>query len=445
MAKRITALKCPQCGSVKKQSIKDDHYICNHCSTEYFLDNDDINVNVNHRHIGTSPHSFTPVTKKTVSGIIAAAAIFLAFMMSNLLVGKNSKSSFAEETYSDRPQDQMIYNDADGNLKVLFSVKRTHSGFNKKEDEFLTLFYDPVKNKIISEQKQGQFWGNTRILQYKKFSDGSLYIMPLNAHHLYKLDLQNHKLVDLTTKMFEGKAELGPGVATIKFVSDGMGDGFQIMSNDGKEYYYYPIAGKLYNDRTVLTNDSKELSTLPPGALEKTYYIFTEKSFDYPDEPIQLLQYHYIEKPGYPIRLPYGARWQNVRDYRYSKYVTYKSPFDSYNVRVSKYKDLTPGRMYFSPSIEYQDENRVFIKTMPDANPESTPLLQKIDVNTGKVVWTYSPEAHKAKFDYISVAKDAVGFELYTFGSTNIRKYIILKEDDGSLIKEFDLNNLELK
>lgn len=38
MSKQIKALKCSQCGSVKKQKVKEDHYVCNNCGTEYFLD-----------------------------------------------------------------------------------------------------------------------------------------------------------------------------------------------------------------------------------------------------------------------------------------------------------------------------------------------------------------------------------------------------------------------
>lgn len=48
MAKQIKTIKCPQCGSVRKTEIKPDYFRCDGCTTEYFLDNDDINVNVRH-------------------------------------------------------------------------------------------------------------------------------------------------------------------------------------------------------------------------------------------------------------------------------------------------------------------------------------------------------------------------------------------------------------
>ena len=50
MAKQIKVVKCPQCGNSKPTAIGKEHYRCSKCDTEFFLDNDDVNINVNHRY-----------------------------------------------------------------------------------------------------------------------------------------------------------------------------------------------------------------------------------------------------------------------------------------------------------------------------------------------------------------------------------------------------------
>lgn len=445
MAKQITALKCPQCGSVKKQSIKDDHYICNHCDTEYFLNSDDINVNVTHHTIGGTPSYTNPSKNRFQILMIALGAIILMFLMALPLFTSNSKATLPEETYSDWPMHEILYDDAEGNSGVFFVMERRYNGFSKKDDEYLAVFYDPVNNKIINEQLLDNQWSSRPSINYRKFSDGNLYVIPNGINRLYRLDPQSHKLIDHTIKMLEGKAEFSSGVATIALVNDEQGDGFKIMTNNGKEYYYYPVAEKIYADSQQLRKDAEELSTLPADAKEKKYYIFTKKGYDYPNEPIQLVQYLYKEKPGYPRELPYGAEWKDFTDYSTPKYATYKALFSRYDERIGKHRDLTPGRMYFKPEVIYQEGDRLFIKTMPNANPENPELIQKIDVNTGNVLWTYKPQGQKAEIGKVVVTKSAVGFHLFSFGSPRTNKYIILKEQDGSLIKEFDLDQIKLK
>ncbi len=54
MAKQIKAIKCPQCGSSLNTKISEEHFKCDSCGTQYFLDNDDVNINVNHQFNNTS-------------------------------------------------------------------------------------------------------------------------------------------------------------------------------------------------------------------------------------------------------------------------------------------------------------------------------------------------------------------------------------------------------
>ena len=49
MSTKIRPIKCPNCGSEKHLQLDEKRYRCKNCGTEYFLDDDDININVKHQ------------------------------------------------------------------------------------------------------------------------------------------------------------------------------------------------------------------------------------------------------------------------------------------------------------------------------------------------------------------------------------------------------------
>jgi len=74
MAKQIKAIQCPKCGSINKTEIKPDYYKCDSCSTEYFLDNDDINVNYNYN---TQKPQLQPFNRKSLLMFIGIVMAFV--------------------------------------------------------------------------------------------------------------------------------------------------------------------------------------------------------------------------------------------------------------------------------------------------------------------------------------------------------------------------------
>lgn len=65
MGTRIKPIKCPNCGSEKHTQKDDKCYLCQSCGTEFYIDDDDININVNHHfdYIPTS-NDTTEIGKK---------------------------------------------------------------------------------------------------------------------------------------------------------------------------------------------------------------------------------------------------------------------------------------------------------------------------------------------------------------------------------------------
>src|SRR5579871_1335871 len=46
MATEIKAIQCPLCGSTASKELRRDHYRCESCGTEYFIDNGIVNTRI---------------------------------------------------------------------------------------------------------------------------------------------------------------------------------------------------------------------------------------------------------------------------------------------------------------------------------------------------------------------------------------------------------------
>ncbi|TDQ81730.1 hypothetical protein [Sphingobacterium yanglingense] len=455
MAKQIKALKCPQCGSVKKQNVKEDHYICNHCGTEYFLDNDDINVNIKHQYSG---NNLDPNTKRNIIFALAGFLFLLFFVSLIRNCGSNNSGTSntgyidkitKEPSYYERIKDNLAFTAYNSkNPMLLFIIARSKTSFDRENAEYFARFYDPLKEKIVNDVLLPG-WKDDFYVKSTTFSDGAHYICADKSNRVYKIDPAKNELIDMTETFFAGVPEFASGIATLRFTQEVEGDGFNIMTNDGKEYYYYPLVRKIYKDHSERRNAGIGLSSLLPGASPLIRYAISEKSRDYPNEKIQLLKYWYQHNPGYPIMLPYSYQvvWEKVYDYPKKSGIYYGSfPYvkklfkDS---RINKFVDLTPDRLYFDAKIEYQDSANVYISGLPNANPEGNRFLQKIDTETGKIVWNYTPASDNYAFEHVMYGyAGGLVFGYYDRASTARTNWLIIMGNDGTIVK--DINKDEL-
>ena len=104
MPKHIKALKCPQCGSTRTTQLREDHYRCDSCSTEFFLDSDDITI---HHKIETVSDSSNPmtflwnaVTANPKRSILIALGLFLFFSLMGVIGAITSKNSVSDNNHS---------------------------------------------------------------------------------------------------------------------------------------------------------------------------------------------------------------------------------------------------------------------------------------------------------------------------------------------------------
>ncbi|MHC5309143.1 hypothetical protein ACYSNM_03530 [Myroides sp. LJL116] len=455
MAKQLKVIQCPQCGSVKKQLVKEDHYLCDHCNAEYYIDNDDVNINVKHHYQDQSAQGSTnnAPKRKTVFIIIAAIALLLIvtpLIITTVFIDKSrssyiydTKGDSRERNYRERIEDYLVYTSKENqNPIVILRTKRTFSGEDQQESMDFMRFYDPIKGQVLNEVSLKGV-DSDNYLEVRRFSNGVLYISFENTGVVYRVDEYNNTLEDITETMFGNKPEFSSGIATLNFVIEVEGDGFIIMTNNGKEYYYYPLADKLYSSFKELRTDTYDTGVLLADATETPHYVFSQKSTKYPQEKIQLIKYWYTNNVGYPTRLPYSnnVKWDEIPIFpdiseNYSGRLKMEKKLFNHS-RIRKFVDLTPERLYFDAKIVYQDSNSLYITALPNANPKSARFVQKIDTNTGEVVWTFTPSESIYSYGDFYGYDGGLVFKIFNYGSPRFIKIITI-DLEGNVINEFD-------
>lgn len=418
MAKQIKAIKCPHCGSTHNTLIKDDHYRCENCNTEYFLDNDDVNININHRNASntTIQQEAAPTSSKMVFGIIA---VILAIGFSAMLVNK-FKSTTPATHYSPKnspvPSVVKTQDQSKDQIKLcnLFIDKKTKdiiitklfyrsygnsfSNSNDQRNSYFISFTNLLTGKIIKEEQLNIIatpsYSRSTEWSFRTFEDDQIYAIN-NERTVYQINIEEHTIKDVTEELFSKSKELLSGVATVTFVHKGYGSGFSILTNDGQKVFYYPLINKLYKTDNDYYTARKYFENVPKNAgVNKLQYAFSDPKLFHPNEdvPIELVKIKYTDYPNGPKELINYIQWWRGYDSKLRQYVDSKTKnriiYGSDASRVIEFKVLASGRLFFSPFIFYFDQNNLFIKTKINAAPDAIYNLQKLDTDTGAVLWT---------------------------------------------------------
>lgn len=445
MAKQIKAIKCPQCGSSLHTKISDEHYKCNNCSTEYFLDNDDINVNINHRY-NNRPIDSSKIFK-IIGGILLLFIVSVILMTTcNHLFKKNSPSS-TYSTYSSSGDDKkndnkksqfkdsfeysLIFENNSKEVIVLGISKRAYGETFSKDDRngYYLIFKNLLTEKILQETKLDI--KDLKNKDARTFIDGRTYII-INKKTLYIVNESNLSLDDITESTFKKREEFNSGIANVEFVYEGRGDGLRVMTNLGKEYFYYPMVDKVYIETNVFVA-GLGFNTLLPGAKNVTYYTMTRKSDDYKDEPIQLLRIVYKSNNGGPEDKIKSPSW--FKDYGGSGIFTNRSPhrkqlFRGDRNRIVSYTDITPGRLYFNAGVKYFDDKIIIISFRPTVAEDASYILQCLNANSAEIKWTLDLEDKGLRLE--SLISTSHGY----IGKSGYNKYILISKE-GKIEKEF--------
>ena len=408
MAKEIKVLKCPQCGSTAKTEIRPDFFRCNNCQTEYYLDNDDVTINYNHNYNHRNSAPIDEGNKKVTRIVSIGVGIFVVFIVLFNVVSAifrsrtpSSSSNYAVSESSDKPDEifsisryntMTFIKPGESKPTILIVEDRTYqSQSDKKKDGIYLTFYD-MELKKLAEQKVGEDDVSGSDVKLRTFSDGNIYMI-VSKTKLLKLDPSTLKANDVGKTFFSTPSELQVGVATMEFVYEEKGDGLVLFTNDGQNYYYYPLVQKIFS-KDAFYDAVVGFNNLGKDAKNKTIHIFTSSSSDFPAEPRQLLQITYKDNGAGPKDVIDRASWG--KNYGGSGIFTDRSPYtkeligagDKEDNRIVSWKDLTPGRKYFDPKVLLNNGNSVLISINADANPASSSKIQQLNSQTGAIEWT---------------------------------------------------------
>ncbi|WP_108822063.1 hypothetical protein [Dysgonomonas sp. Marseille-P4361] len=424
MAKRIKAIQCPQCGSADQKQLKDDYYQCKNCGANYYLDNDDVNINVTHR-VETPTQPQVSPKKALWATVIGVALFLLIFLLPQLFDSKsslNTKSRFkgrAEINTTVKVNDK------------LYILVLTQTGMGDAPRDVYYEFLDPETEEVVkTEQLLNLNKISISSTDVKRFSDGKTYIVA-NDQRILVVDDKELKVTDVTDTMFQGDSLYTSGIVSADIYSL-YGDAIKVMTSMGREYFYYPITKQSFATDKMYQYTSDD-NTLTPNAKESIVYLFSERGSSSMQmdaaEEFKLLKVVYNDNVGGVQDKGYRARWD--KDFR-----TGELDLKLYVKRMISYSDLTPGRVYFNPEILYYNDDYVFICITTNASKESGLVLQCLDAKNGDLLWSKAVETKNDRYQYFY--KDALFAGDKFMMTLDNTKYVLL-DNKGNIIKYFNL------
>lgn len=295
MGKQIKAIKCPQCGSATVEEIKPDVYLCKNCGSEFYLDNDDININ---HYIHTAPA--TPANnlnnKNVLAGIFIGVVVVVGvFLFAVLELNKKSASPLDKDSWSnaniyfmETPDSQSVY--------IAVGMRTRHQKANEPSPLFIG-FYDAVTKK---EQKLLELpikVGRLSV-RFSRLSDGEIFFS-VNDKNLFQIDKQSKSASEFTFDQYKHLRGLEEGIAKIDFLPDRIyEDCFRFVNNAGQQVFYYPIIHKTYIGYDEHNAAEGDYKSVPADAPVLTRFLFKNAVSE---TKKYLVQYTQKLQPGYPV------------------------------------------------------------------------------------------------------------------------------------------------
>ncbi|MBF1371502.1 MAG: hypothetical protein HXN18_06875 [Porphyromonas sp.] len=413
MPTHIKALKCPQCGSTRATKISEDHYRCDSCSTEFFLDSDDITI---HHKVETKPAPNTFLRRLLL--IILAPAAFFSLITIGLIVWGSSREGTSEkgsgeEHMSYACERLMAFSSTAGRPIVVLcgAARRDDSSGDWVHAKGFMYFFDGETYEIIKKLELPDVTGRVSVTDARQFEDGTFYVV-LNEKRLFAIDRSTLDVKEIHGEDYK-LPELSEGFGKVALYFHEYGDALKVETNLGKKFVYYPIANKLYTDQSIFKAYEDKL----PAPKLRTRFTFSEQMMGsvYKDEQIQLVRYQTLEQLGYPRRTPHFG-WENDRHSYYPKKI-FVSQYFVEESRLQSYEDFTPGAYYFSPTVLYESDDQILISFKPTAAADAKKMLRCLDAQTGQVLWSCSEGLDGLDF-CLGVARFSGGYVLVDYSHT---------------------------
>ena len=430
MPTHIKALKCPQCGSTRATKISEDHYRCDSCSTEFFLDSDDITI---HHKVETKPAPNT-FLKRLLLTILVPAAFFSLITIGLIVWGSSregtSEKGSGEEHMSYACERLMAFSSTAGRPIVVLcgAARRDDSSGDWDHAKGFMYFFDGETYEIIKKLELPDVTGRVSVTDARQFEDGTYYVV-LNEKRLFAIDRSTLDVKEIHGEDYK-LPELSEGFGKLALYFHEYGDALEVETNLGKKFVYYPIANKLYTDQSIFKAYEDKL----PTPKLRIRFTFSEQMMGsvYKDEQIQLVRYQTLEQLGYPRRTPHFG-WENDYHSSYPKKI-FVSKYFVEESRLQSYEDFTPGAYYFSPTVLYESDDQILISFKPTAAADAKKMLRCLDAQTGKVLWSCSEGLDGLDF-CLGVARFSGGYVLVDYS----RSWLISSE--GKVVTCVDVHS----
>ena len=410
MPTHIKALKCPQCGSTRATKISEDHYRCDSCSTEFYLDSDDITI---HHKVETKPAPNT-FLRRLLFIILAPVAFFSLITIGLIVWGSSregtSEKGSGEEHMSYACEQLMAFSSTAGRPIVVLcgAARRDDSSGDWDHAKGFMYFFDGETYEIIKKLELPDVTGRVSVTDARQFEDGTYYVV-LNEKRLFAIDRSTLDVKEIHGEDYK-LPELSEGFGKVALYFHEYGDALKVETNLGKKFVYYPIANKLYTDQSIFKAYEDKL----PAPKLRTRFTFSEQMMGsvYKDEQIQLVRYQTLEQLGYPRRTPHFG-WENDYHSSYPKKI-FVSQYSVEESRLQSYEDFTPGAYYFLPTVLYESDDQILISFKPTAAADAKKMLRCLDAQTGKVLWSCSEGLDGLDF-CLGVARFSGGYVLVDY------------------------------
>lgn len=464
MAKQIKIIKCPNCGSIQKTEIKPDHYRCENCHTEYFLDSDDINVNVTYDNRPTNlDNTFLGEFKLKIIVILGCIVIgyVCVFLINMFFKSKPSYDAPAATTQIQQNQTTTTKSvsanpqiaQSSGTLRVNYNfcslvlvdnkpfvmgIINRSNGLPYEQNYYFTV-YDLLSEKIVQESPIANVkfdkFGKVNWTSYD-FTKDKTYLVA-SKRTVFLLDKKNFTLTDVTSSLLQNYPQFNKGIASVNITTaqGAVGQVLHILTDDGQKIYYFPLQDKAFVDNNDFYMTIKDFERSADDTSKHTAFSFANNY----GEDFKLIKFTFISPDG---KSHYTFTSAKVGDQNTDGSGKFTDAANAYNYSLPYYynpkyqlvshQNLTPDRLYFNPEIIYFDDNTLIIKTRTSASPDSNYNYQRLDINNGKVIWTLSS-------DDITI-KEIMLFNDGFIIKQSCDKYAQIASD-GTIIKKLTLVN----
>jgi len=421
MATRIKAVKCPQCGSEKHEQLDEKRYRCLNCGTEFFLDDDDINVNVNHHYDFQSSNFLNNDLSTGIKLAIGAVVVplIVVFVIAIFLTTSSSGSS-SDSSSSTTVRD--LYTlvspmNNKGKPCVFYLVERDfNTNYSSTGSKYVNGYYmgfrDAITGKVLKEQlfmseddadKQSISPTSDTELSYLK--QAKHWYLVLAGRFVYEVNPASLTITDVSQSFFKGKQAMNTGIASIKFIYPADGEGFKVENNIAESYYYFPATNRLYTEEAF--NYARQL---PPSQLngevrDTLYWQLISKSPNNNTDRKGLLRLWNIHAK-YHLGDP-----QDFGFYDWF-YGTFSSDRGGRFVSATPMTDWFVG---FNGQFIYQDAHYALIYFNPSLASDARSMFRLYD-KTGKILWTQVLD----RFSEV-VGGERVGNVIWIIGKRNRR------------------------